>query len=95
MKHTSLLQSHSHIANKIRHPDWMFIKKQFTSVENPITTVWQWESAYAMISFYSFKHKDREGVQDLISIATKKRKELFPDYYESDIETELHKKLSA
>ena len=83
MKHQPLLPTYSHIANKKRHPDWMFIKKQFTSVENPIQTIFQWEAAYGMISLYSFKHKDRTGTQDLISLATKKRKELFPDYFEN------------
>src|SRR3972149_6375811 len=90
MKHTLLL-THSHIANQKRHPDWMFIKKQFTSVENPIRTIFQWEAAYGMISLYSFKHKDRDGVHDLILIATEKRKEICPDYYESEILTTLHR----
>jgi len=92
MKQSSLLPTHSHIANRKRHPDFIFIKKQFTSVENPIKTIFQWEAAYGMISLYSFKHKDREGVHDLILIATKKRKEIFPNYYESEIETALHRK---
>ena len=95
MKHTPFLPTYSHIANKKRHPDWMFIKKQFTSVENPIQTIFQWECAYGMISLYSFKHKDREGVYDLILIATEKRKEICPDYYEDEILNIHHKKLSV
>ena len=93
MKHTTLLQTHSHIAkarnpfvcircgkvhdsvclpeNKLRHPDWMFVKRMFTSIENPITSAFQWEQANAMISFYSFKHKDREGTDELIKIANR------------------------
>ena len=95
MKHTTLLPTHSHIANKKRHPDWMFIKKQFTSVENPIQTIFQFEAAYGMISLYSFKHKDRQGVHDLILIATEKRKEICPDYFEDEILNVQHKKLSV
>jgi len=91
MKQTPILPTHSRIANKKRHPDFIFIKHCINSCQ----TIFQWECGYGMISLYSFKHKDREGVQDLISIATKKRKELFPDYFENELETELHKKLSA
>ena len=91
MKQTPILPTHSRIANKKRHPDFIFIKHCINSCQ----TIFQWECGYGMISLYSFKHKDREGVQDLISIATKKRKELFPDYFENELETELHKKVSA
>ena len=91
MKSNPLLPTHSHIANQKRHPDFIFIKHCINSCE----TIFQWECGYGMISLYSFKHKDRTGTQDLISVATKKRKEICPDYYESEIETEIHKKLSV
>ena len=84
MKNTPLIPSHSRIANQKRHPDWMFIKRVFTSVENPIKNIFQFEAAYGMISFFSFKHKDRQGTLDLISIAKEKQKEIFPDYYQED-----------
>ena len=87
MKHLPLLPTHSHIANKKKHPDFIFIKHCINSCE----TIFQFEAAYGMISLYSFKHKDRDGVHDLILIATEKRKEICPDYYESEIETALHR----